>query len=132
MTWFAAHAVMYFKLKGGAQGGCTVWENVYLIEAEDIDAAWERAEARARQEEGDDDGSLTFDDRPATCVFAGLRKMSEVAHGEEDGRLRSGDEITYSEFEVPDEASVRAYVGGEEVLVRYRKFESEPESDQVE
>ena len=127
MTWFTAHAVLYFKLKGGAQGSCTVWENVYLIEAEDIDAAWEQAEARARREEGDDDGTLSLDDQPATLVFAGIRTMSEVSHGEEEGRLRSGDEITFSEFEVSDEASVRALVGGEEVLVRYRKMESETE-----
>lgn len=125
MTWFAAHAVLYFKLKGGAQGRCTVWENVYLIEAEDVDAAWEKAEARARQEEGDDDGSLTVDEQPATCVFAGIRKMSEVSHAAEDGRLASGDEITYSEFEVSDEESVRALVTGEEVSVTYPKLESE-------
>ena len=123
MAWFAAHAVMYFKLKGGAQGGVTVWENVYLVEAGDVDGAREEAEARARAEEGDDDGTLSFDDQPATLVFAGIRKMSEVAHVGEDGRLRGGDEITFSEFEVSDEQSVRALVTGEEVVVRYSKLE---------
>ena len=123
MAWFAAHAVMYFKFRDGAQGGVTVWENVYLVEADDVDGAWEKAEARAREEEGDDYGTLSFDDRPAALIFAGIRKMSEVDHVEEDGRLRSGDEITFSEFEVADEESVRALVTGEEVSVRYSKLE---------
>jgi hypothetical protein len=123
MTWFAAHAIMYFKLKGGAQDRFTVWDNVYLIEAEDIDGAWEKAEARARQEEGDDDGTLSVDGQPATLVFAGILKMSEVSHVGEDGRLRSGDELTFSEFEVSDETSIRALIAGEEVSVRYSKME---------
>ena len=125
MAWFAAHAIMYFKLKGGAQGRVTVWENVYLIEAEDVDAVWEKAEERARQEEGDDDGTLAVDGRPATLVFAGIRKMSEVAHTDEGGRLGSGDEITYTEFEVSDETSVRALLACEEVSVTYTRLESE-------
>src|SRR5919199_971147 len=124
MALFCAHAIMYFKLKSGEQDRFTVWDNVYLIEAEDINEAWEKAEARAKQEEGDDDGSLLLDGRPATAVFAGIRTMSEVAHGEEEGQLRSGDELTYSEFEVSDEESVREFVKGEEVSVKYNKMES--------
>jgi uncharacterized protein DUF4288 len=123
MAWFAAHAILYFKLKSGEQDRFSVWENVYLIEAEDVDGAWEKAEARARQEEGDDDGTLSVDGQPATCVYAGIRKMSEVAHVDEEGRLGSGDEITYSEFEVSDEESVRALVGGEEVSVTFSELE---------
>jgi hypothetical protein len=125
MAWFAAHAIMYFKLKSGEQDRFTIWDNVYLIEAEDIDEAWEKAEARAKQEEGDDDGSLLLDEQPAAVVFAGIRTMSEVAHGEEEGQLRSGDEITYSEFQVSDEESVRRLVNGEEVSVNYSKMESD-------
>ena len=51
--------------------------------------------------------------------------MSEVAHGEEEGQLRSGDEITYSEFQVSDEESVRRLVNGEEVSVNYSKMGSD-------
>jgi hypothetical protein len=131
MAWFAAHAIMYFKLKGGAQDRFAVWENVYLIEAEDVDGAWEKAEARARRDEGDDDGSLSVDGRPATLVYAGIRKMSEVSHADEEGRLGSGDEITYSEFEVSDEKSVRALVAGEEVSVRYSKLEIDTDEPQL-
>lgn len=129
MAWFSAHAILYFKLKSGVQDRVSVWENVYLIEAEDVDGAWEKAEARARQEEGDDDGTLSVDGQPATLVFAGIRKMSEVAHAEEEGRLRSGDEITYSEFEVTGEESIRALMAGEEVSVTFSALETDAESD---
>ena len=74
MAWYSAHAILYFKLESGAQDSVTVWENVYLIEAENVDEAWEKAEARARQEEGDDDGSLTLDDQPRD---ARLRRHSK-------------------------------------------------------
>ena len=56
MAWFAAHAIMYFKLKSGVQDRFTIWENVYLIEAENSDQAWEKAEAWAKQKEGNGDG----------------------------------------------------------------------------
>jgi hypothetical protein len=127
MAWFAAHAVLYFKTEGGGRGRVHVWENVYLIEAEDVDAAWEKAEARAREEEGDDDGTLEVDGRPATLVFAGLRKLSELYEEGEARRPVSGDEITYAEFEVRDEDAVRAFVEGREVSVTYAAFESEEE-----
>lgn len=129
MAWFSAHAILYFKLKSGAQDRFSVWDNVYLIEAEDVDGAWEKAEARARQEEGDDDGTLSVDGQPATLVYAGILKMSEVAHAGEDGRLRSGDEITYSEFEVSGEESIRALMAGEEVTVTFSKMEIDSEGD---
>ncbi len=119
MAWFAAHAIMYFKLKSGVQDRFTIWENVYLIEAENSDEAWEKAEAWAKQEEGDSDGSLLVDEQPATQVFAGIRKMITVSHWEEEGQLKHGDEITYSEFQVSDEKSIRALVDGEEVSVEY-------------
>ena len=119
MAWFAAHAIMYFKLKSGEQDRFTIWENVYLIEAENSDEALEKAKAWAKQEEGDSDGSLRVDDQPATLVFAGIRKMITVSHWEEEGHLRHGDEITYSEFQVSDEKSIRELVDGEEVSVEY-------------
>jgi hypothetical protein len=119
MAWFAAHAIMYFKLKSGVQDRFTIWENVYLIEAENSDEAREKAEAWAKQEEGDSDGSLLVDEQPATQVFAGIRKMITVSHWEEEGQLKHGDEITYSEFQVSDEKSIRELVDGEEVTVEY-------------
>ena len=75
MAWYAAHAIMYFKLKSVAQEHFTIWENVFLIESEDSDSAFAKAVEWAKRDEGDSDGSLTVDDQPATLVFAGIRKL---------------------------------------------------------
>ncbi len=119
MAWYAAHAIMYFKLKSGVQDRYTVWDNVFLIEAEDSDSAWAKAAEWAKREEGDSDGSLTVDDQPATLVFAGIRKLITVSHWQEEGKLNHGDEITYSQLQVSDEESVRKLANGEEVTVEY-------------
>ncbi len=66
---------MYFKLKSGVQDRFTVWENVYLIEADDFETAAIKGEEFGRRDEGDDGGSLTVDDEPAVQVFAGIRKV---------------------------------------------------------
>jgi|KBSMisStaDraftv2_1062788.scaffolds.fasta_scaffold1210621_1 hypothetical protein len=119
MAWFAAHAIIYFKIKDQLQDVYTVWENVYLIEAGDRDEAFAKARVLGAQEEGDDDNSLTVDDLRATRVFAGIRKLIAVSHAEQDGHLRSGDELTYSEFQVSDEASIRRLASDNEVVIKY-------------
>lgn len=119
MAWFAAHAIFYFKLKSGQQDRYTIWENVYLIEGTDAHEALTSATAWAKEDEGDSDGSLTMVDQPATLVFAGIRKLITVSHWDEEGVVRSKDEITYSEFIVSDEAAIQRLVNGEEVDITY-------------
>jgi len=119
MAWYAAHAIMYFKLKSAAQDRFTIWENVLLIEAEDTDSAWAKAVECAKRDEGDSDGSLTVDEQPATLIFAGIRKLITVSHWEQEGRLNHGDEITYSEFQVSNEDAIRELVSGAEVALAY-------------
>ena len=119
MSWYAAHAIMYFKLKDRPQESYTIWENVFLIEASHAKEAWEKAVEWAKREEGDSDGSLTMDGQPATMVFAGIRKVITVSHWEKEGKLNHGDEITYSEFQVSDEASIQKLVKWEEVTLEY-------------
>ena len=43
MAWFAAHAIIYFKIKDNPQDVFTVWENVYLIQAESSELALSEA-----------------------------------------------------------------------------------------
>jgi hypothetical protein len=120
MPWFAAHAVMWFRFKDGVQDYCPLWENILLIEAADFEEAERKAGDLAREEEGDSDGSLTCDDRPVTCIFAGLRKVVTVSHRESsEERPQNGDEVTYSRFEVSDEDTVRRFAAGETVKVEY-------------
>ena len=119
MAWFAAHAIIYFKTKDKPQDLFTVWENVYLVQAENSDLALSEARLLGKLEEGDDDNSLTVDDQPAIRVFAGIRKVVSVSHVKIDGHLSSGDEITYSEFQVKDELEVQQLANDESVFLRY-------------
>ncbi|MBP6822211.1 MAG: DUF4288 domain-containing protein [Acidobacteria bacterium] len=119
MPWYAAHAIMYFKLKSHIQDCFTVWENVYLIEAPNSDEALVKAEVWAKEHEGDDDNSLRIGGQPATLVFAGIRKLITVSHWDKEGQLCSQDEVTYSEFQVPDEETVLRLGKGEEVTIDY-------------
>ena len=119
MPWFAAHAVIYFKLKDGPQERFSVWENVLLVEARDGKDAMAKAEALAREDEGDDSGSLVSDGHPAQRIFAGIRKLLTVAHAAAGDVIGDGDEVTYSEFEVADEAAVRALAAGKKVSLKY-------------
>jgi hypothetical protein len=106
---------------GGTQDVFPVWENVLLIEAADSDEAWDRATARAREDETDaDNGSgTTFNGRTAGWVFEGIRKVLTVSHQSAKEELGSGDEITFSEFLLTSEAEVRNLADGKEVSLRY-------------
>ena len=46
--WYAAHAVMLFRLKEGEQTEFPIWENIFLIEAATPEETHQKAEARAR------------------------------------------------------------------------------------
>ena len=119
MAWYAAHAIMACRFKDGRQSPTPVWENVLLIEAADGDEAEERAVDRAKLDEGDSDGSMTWDGRPAEWVFVGIRRMISVAHQSVVGKPHSGDEITFLEFVLPDMSAVEALAAGKTVRVEY-------------
>jgi len=97
--------VLGVAFKQGTQTSFPVWENVYLIEAVDDDEAAEKGLNVAKRQEGDAQGTFTWDGRPATWVFKGIRKVISVAGTSADGPPTDGCEVTYStlEFESADE-----------------------------
>jgi hypothetical protein len=119
MPWFAAHAVLYFRLKSGEQQRYRVWENILLIQAPDSRAAWQQGLELARRDEGDCQGSLRIDDQPCTLVFGGLRKVVEVSHATAEERPGHGDEISYSEFEVADADALDRLIKGQDAALIY-------------
>lgn len=121
MTWFAAHVIICFKYKNGEQIKFPVYENVYLLQAESDAEAWKKAEMLGKREEGDDDGSLKSDGRPATRFFAGVRKLTTLI---EDEGPRDGVEITYSELEVDSEQALTDLAKGNAVKVKYEDVTS--------
>jgi Domain of unknown function (DUF4288) len=118
MPWFTAHAIMFVQFKDGVQDHYPVWENILLIEAPDGDTAHELAIARAKEDEVDD-SSLVWDDRPATWVCAGVRKLISVSHQSITGDIGTGDELTFSEFDLPDRGALERLVAGHEVNLKY-------------
>lgn len=118
MTWYAAHAVMYFELTDGPQDGFQVYENIFLVRAETSDAGFAKARELARRDEGDDSGSLCVGGSPARRVFGGIRKLVSVLH-ENAGQLGDGDEITYSELVVADRAALQKLIDDEDCEVLY-------------
>jgi hypothetical protein len=120
MAWFAAHALMYFRLKSGeSQPGYQVWENILLVQAADSHEAWNLGIELARRDEGNCGGSLQIDDQPYDLVFGGLRKVVEVSHSGIEDDLRHGDEISYSKFQVADAEALRRLIEGEDAAVVY-------------
>ena len=119
MPWFVAHAVLYVRFKRGGQSSYPVWENVYLVEAPTSEGALAAAESRAREDEGDSNGSFTWEGRPAEWVFAGVRKLVTVALASSEARPGHGDELTYSEFSAPSLEAVHQLAAGGTVEVKY-------------
>lgn len=119
MTWYAAHAILYFRLKSGQQDTYPIWENVYLVSAESPENALAAAKALAMEASGDSGGTLTLYDQPAELIYAGIRKLITVAHYGITEELASGDEITYSEYVVDNLESVMKLAEGESVKTEY-------------
>ena len=121
MTWFAASIIIGMKRRDG-KGAILVHENVILIEAKSAEEAHHIAVAEGEMHQGLD-GGLTIGGHPADNVFAGVRKVLTVdtsAVGTKmDDPPKSGTEVTYSEFEVPDDETLQRLGRGESVDVRY-------------
>lgn len=117
MPWFAAHVIMSVRFKDGRQDKYPVWENIILIEAPTDKEAWCKAEARAKEDEGDSRGTFTWDGRAATWVFAGIRKL--IICDQLGAPPESGLEITYSELELRTPEDLQKLVEGQPVTVTY-------------
>jgi len=119
MPWYAASAIMFVKYKDGNQNNYPIWENVHLVEAATPEEAEKKAIKRAKEDEGDSSGSFKWEERPATWVFAGLRKLLTVSHPNLDEKELDGAEVSFSEYEVSTEADLNSLVNGEDVKVLY-------------
>lgn len=119
-----AHAIFYFQVRGQEQDTFLVHENVYLIDAEDVDQASGRAIQIAKgNEDLSEDGHLELNEQKAAYVFVGLRKIIEVESSpfpiNASGLV--GLELSYSEFEVDSLDQVFALARGDMVKVLYRE-----------
>jgi Domain of unknown function (DUF4288) len=114
MKWYAAHVILYFKLRNRKQRRFRVWENIVLIRARDSEEAYAKAEARGR-EDAFDDPTLTWGGHPAQVIFAGVRKITLCV--DPDLRPNHGTEVTYIEMDLGSEEAIRKLVEMEPVSV---------------
>ena len=115
MSKYCAHIAMYVKFKDGKQDKYPIWENVYLIVANDEESALQKAQIIGKRISGDSDGSFYWGDRSAEWVFAGVRKLISCS----DDELDDGIELTYSEFEAKDEHQIQSFSSGKPVDIKY-------------
>jgi hypothetical protein len=116
MNWYAAHAVMYVKFRNGQQDKYPLWENILLIAAGSDEEAMTKATMRAKQDEGDSEGTFTWEGRAAEWCFGGVRKL--VSCEAADAQPTDGVEITYLELDVNDQGDFERFLKGEAVMVR--------------
>lgn len=112
--WYAAHAVMLIRLKSDEQTEFSVWENIILIEAATPNAAYEKAEARAREDEGDSDNTFTWNGEPSRFEFLGLRKLNQCFWDDEEAQPGDGGEVTYNEITFSDREHLEKFVAGDQ------------------
>jgi Domain of unknown function (DUF4288) len=118
MQWYAAHIILYVKLKQKAQQRYTFWENIILIKAASEEEAWNKAERRGRGQAGDDDGTFRWGGEPAEWVFAGVRKLTLCE--DEESRPSDGTEVSYLEMEVDSKTALSRLLNGHPVRVLLR------------
>lgn len=91
--WYWAWLVRMTVAKGARQNGSSatqVWRNLVLIQARSGAEALRKAEALGRSSEGDADGTLVLEGRPARAVFLGIADAGLV-----DYQLGDGVEVMF-------------------------------------
>jgi hypothetical protein len=116
MKWYAAHVLLYFRLKNRKQRTFPVWENIVLVHALDKKEADAKAEIRGREELLGDDGTIQWGGTPAQMVFAGVRKATLCKN--EARRPTDGTEVSYIEMEFSSEEAFRKLLDGEAASLR--------------
>ena len=119
MKWYGVHVVMAVRFKDGNQEIFPAWENVYLVHAQDGPDAEAKAAAIGNSNQGDSSGTFTWDERPASWVYMGVRKMIEVSNAASTvNELGDGAEVTYSTLEFATEQALMLYASGEPTELR--------------
>jgi len=113
MDWYAVHVVMAIYLKAEFSETFPVYENVFLIHASTEQEAVRQGVEIGECEEGDSEGSLTWDGKPAMQKFMGVRKT--VLCVDSRNRPTEKTEITYSQFLFSSEGDVKKFCRGQSV-----------------
>jgi hypothetical protein len=124
--WFAVHAFHYFQYKDGIQDEYSGWENIYLIEAENVAEARMKGLFRAKADEGDSEGTLTVNGRPATVVLGGILKLVDCIDLDlVTDKPVNGTEVSYTDLTLPSKEEFEKFVSGKTATVVYQGFDED-------
>src|SRR5882672_2201915 len=98
MTWYCAHILVAIVPVEAPTWPQVVHENVYLVEAVDEDAAWEKAESMGR-DHAVAQGAVHEGEKVFRSEFAGVRKIISISNPgpllQDQDPPTSGSEVTY-------------------------------------
>jgi hypothetical protein len=124
MTWYAASVIIAIKKVGYIDGPFDVYENVILVEADNVNNACDIAKKYGKIEQDIDDG-LTVDSVPAIREFIGIKKIINISNPSDidmdldNDPPTTGTEITYYRFEMDGDEVLRKFMGDEDVIIKY-------------
>jgi hypothetical protein len=128
--WYAAHVILYMEFTDGNQDHYPVWENIYLLNAETENAAFEKAEAIGRAYEEHPDESFRWLERPARWKFGGVRKLTRCVTPDE--RPDDGTEVTYLEYSVRCKDDLKRLLDSDPVSITLdEEFKDTPPESRV-
>lgn len=123
---YTAHIVMQVVFTEEPQTDFPVWENIVLVQADTPEAAEQAARQIGLADEGNSDGTLTWNGKKARWAFAGIRRlvscMDIIHHAPLDGpeiqTVGHGTEVTYLQFTLKSHEDLQAFLKGSEVELR--------------
>ena len=125
MNWYSAHLIFFYKKKSGNHDSYLLNENIYLINAENIEKAEDIANTIGTENQDfNEDGHLELNEEKVMYLYAGTRKIISVETQPENDEFfasKIGVEVSYSEFEVDSIEQVFSLAKGEMVDILYRE-----------
>ncbi|MDG4552133.1 MAG: hypothetical protein P9F19_01110 [Candidatus Contendobacter sp.] len=122
MPWFTASLITVIEVINQSQERIPVFEDFFLIEADDREKAIHEAEYIGQQQAALDDG-ICLDGKPAKRIFLGVRKIRSIynpaPYDIDSDRPVHGTELTHSYFEAKDLIDAIRLAKGESVNISY-------------
>jgi hypothetical protein len=117
--WFAVHAILSIRKKDEKSEPLFAYENIFLVEAPDSEAAEDKGVVLGKSQEGDAEGSLEWEGSPAYLQLEGIRKVVETRSMSQDNKPIGGAEVTYNLLEFQSSQALKAFAKGEVVSVTH-------------
>lgn len=120
--WYSAHLIVYLEYTEEKQEEYFAYENIVLIESENKQDAFAKAEKFGKQYEGNT--GIGAENKPAKWVFGGVRLLVECQDIDPESLIQPpdfkpthGTEVTYIGLRVTGKENLVKLIRGDEVEV---------------